>query len=398
MGPPAVLQGAIRRTHAGILLAFPAAAFDGPGVEHEALHTMSRADHVSPASVADAIAEPPARLTPRHLEEALQVLRDVSQAVDAGHTWKVIHGALTAPAATISNARLNVIERQLHQLLTVVSAPPRSATYLGNGLVFLPTNLGLPLIGFADDLQLTPSFLMHRAWDEPTTHLIERVLRPGDRFLDIGANIGYFTVFGAMLVGGTGRVHAFEPNPRTLDVLHRNVRMNNVGHVCTVHGAALSDRAGTATLHTFVGNQCGSTFSTLPDRLLDEWHERPRDQAVPMTTLDEAFAASDDVFSCIKMDAEGSEARIWAGADRFFRTHVDDRTVILLEWNPPGLTGAGADRRALLATFARHGFSTWRRDGSEGVTRITDVAQLDDWCNAELVLARDPARLAAVRP
>jgi FkbM family methyltransferase len=359
---------------------------------------MSRSLPASPPSVADLTDTQPARLTPRHLEEALQVLRDVSLAVDDGCTWKAIHGALTGTHPAAAPARPTVMERQVDQVLAVVSAPPRSATYLGNGLLFLPTNLGFPMIGFADDLQLTPSFLMHRAWDEPTTHLIERLLDPGDRFLDIGANIGYFTVFGAMQVGATGRVHAFEPNPRTLDVLHRNVRMNNVGHVCTVHGAALGDRAGEATLHTFIGNQGGSTLSTLPARLLDEWHERPREQAVRMTTLDETFAASDDVFSCIKMDAEGSEARIWAGGDRFFRTHVDDRTVILLEWNPPGLTGAGADRRALLATFARHGFSTWRRDESNAVTRITDVAQLDDWCNAELVLARDPARLAAVCP
>jgi FkbM family methyltransferase len=201
-----------------------------------------------------------------------------------------------------------------------------------------------------------------------------------------------------MLVGGTGRVHAFEPNPRTVDVLRRNVRMNNTSHVCTVHDVALGDRSGTATLHTFVGNQGGSTLSTLPDRLLDEWHERPREQAVSMTTLDETFAEGDDIFSCIKMDAEGSEAWIWAGAERFFHTHVDDRTVILLEWNPPGLVGAGADRRALLATFERHGFSVWRRDDQLAVTPITDVSQLDDWCNAELVLARDPARIAAVCP
>lgn len=359
---------------------------------------MSRADDVSAASIADALDEPPARLTPRHLEDALQVLRDVSVAVDAGHTWAVIHGALTAPQSTVANARLSVIERQLHQMLTIVSAPPRSATYLGQGLLLMPTTLGFPLIGFADDLQLTPSFLMDRRWDEPTTHLLERILGPGDRFLDIGANIGYFTVFGAMVVGGTGHVHAFEPNPRTVDVLHRNVRMNKVGHVCTVHDAALGDHAGTATLHTFIGNQGSSTLSTLPDRLLDEWHERPGEQRVAMTTLDEAFAGSNEVFSCIKMDAEGSEARIWAGADRFFRAHVDDRTVVLLEWNPPGLTGAGADRCALLATFARYGFSVWRRDDRLAVTPITDVSQLDDWCNAELVLARDPARVAAVFP
>ena len=264
--------------------------------------------------------------------------------------------------------------------------------------MFLPTSLGLPLIGFADDLQITASLLMHRCWDVPTTHLLERVLRPGDAFLDIGANIGYFTVFGATQVGGTGRVHAFEPNPRTFDVLARNVRLNTFGHVCTLHASALADAPGRRVMHTFTRNQGGSTLAALPDRLLAEWHERPTEQEVPVTTLDDAFAGTDTVFSCIKIDAEGSEAMIWAGGERFFADHVGPDTVVLLEWNPPALQGAGADRQALLARFGRAGFSVWRRDDRLAVTPIREVADLDDWCISELVLARDPARVRAVCP
>jgi hypothetical protein len=77
---------------------------------------------------------------------------------------------------------------------------------------------------------------------------------------------------------------------------------------------------------------------------------------------------------------------------------VSDRTLILLEWNPPALAGAGADPRALLATFARHGFSAWRRDDRLAVTPIHDVRQLDDRCNGELLLARTAARVQEVCP
>jgi len=336
------------------------------------------------------------RLDAGQIEQALNILRDVSVAVDGGRTWMTVRDALATPAASSVHARLAIVERDLIRVLSVVTNPASSATYLGEGLVFLPTSLGLPLIGFADDLQITPSLLMQRKWDEPTTRLLERIIKPGDRFLDIGANIGYFTIFGAALAGGTGHVHAFEPNPRTHDVLTRNVRMNRFSHVCTLHRSALGDHTGTATIHTFARNQGGSTLSTLPDRLLDEWHERPVDCTVPLTTLDAVFAGRDDVFSCIKIDAEGSEAMIWAGAARFFHEHVNDRTVILLEWNPPALAGAGADPRALLATFAQHGFSVWRRDDQLTLTPITDAGQLDNRCNCELILARNPARVAEV--
>jgi FkbM family methyltransferase len=338
------------------------------------------------------------RLDAGHLEQALQILRDVSTAVDEGRTWKAVRDALTTPAAGGVNARLATIERDLIRVLSVVTNPTPSATYLGDGLVFLPTSLGLPLIGFADDLQITPSILMQRKWDEPTTRLLERIIKPGDRFLDIGANIGYFTIFGAALAGGTGHVHAFEPNPRTYEVLARNVRMNRFSHVCTLHQCALGERPGTATIHTFLRNQASSTLSTLPDHLLAEWQERPVDVDVPLTTLDSIFTNRHDLFSCIKMDAEGSEAMIWAGGRRFFRDHITDRTIVLLEWNPPALAGAGADPRALLATFASHGFSVWRRDDRLAVTPIRDVSQLDDRCNCELLLARSAARIAEVCP
>jgi FkbM family methyltransferase len=339
----------------------------------------------------------PQHLDTGHLQQALQILRDVSAAVDGGRTWTAVRDALATPAAGV-NARLATVERDLVRLLSVVTNPAPSATYLGDGLVFLPTSLGLPLIGFADDLQITPSLLMQRKWDEPTTLLLERIIKPGDCFLDIGANIGYFTVFGAALAGGTGHVHAFEPNPRTHDVLIRNVRLNRCSHVCTLHASALGDHTGTATFHTFVQNQGSSTLSTLPGRLLDEWHEQPVDRTVPLTTLDQVFADRDEIFSCIKIDAEGSEPLIWAGATRFFREHVNDHTIILLEWNPPALAGAGGDPRALMETFSKHGFSVWRRDDRLAIMPITDVAQLDDWCTCELLLARNPTRVAQVCP
>lgn len=282
------------------------------------------------------------------------------------------------------------------RVLSIVANPAPRATYLGDGLVFLPTAHGLPLIGFADDLQLTPSLLQYRTWDAPTTRILERIIRPGDRMLDIGANIGYFTIYGAALAGGSGHVHAFEPNPRTHALLARNVRLNNFSHACTLHAVALGDRPSDVTLHTFRNNQGGSTLSTLPDRLLNEWHEHPVDQRVPMTTLDEVFGESSEQFTCIKMDAEGSEAMIWAGGRRFFRERVTDRTIILLEWNPPALRGAGADRRGLMETFASHDFQVWRRTDQPGAIPVTDADQLDDWCNCELVLARDPARVREI--
>lgn len=352
---------------------------------------MTPADAVSPTMPGDP-APPPSRA---ELEAALALVRDLSAQVDGGRTWHAIVTAVNTSTGS-SEQHLRIIERDVQRVLSVVCTPPAMSSYLGDHLVFVPTSLGLPFIGFTDDLQITASLLLHRCWDAPTTHLLERILRPGDHFLDIGANLGYFTVFAATQVGHTGRVHAFEPNPRTYDLLCRNVRLNNVGHVCHLHQQALADRVDTRTLHTFIHNQGGSTLATLPERLLNEWHERPATRDVAATTLDDAFADSDERFSCIKMDAEGSENLIWTGGERFFRDHTTERTVVLLEWNPPALAGTGTNLADLMHRFGRHGFRVWRRDESRTPVPVRAVHELDAWCNTELILARDDKRLAEI--
>ncbi len=82
--------------------------------------------------------------------------------------------------------------------------------------------------------------------------LLRKHLREGDVFVDVGANIGYFTLLAAACVGPKGQVHSFEPNPHTFDVLKRNVALNRFSQV-TLNNLALSNQAGTIRL--WIGNE-----------------------------------------------------------------------------------------------------------------------------------------------
>lgn len=84
-------------------------------------------------------------------------------------------------------------------------------------------------------------------------------LRGGDNFLDIGANVGVYSIFAASLVGPTGRVHAFEPNPAVTEHLRENIRLNaafNIVHHCL----ALSDQCSEMRLSTD-GEDCTAHLS-----------------------------------------------------------------------------------------------------------------------------------------
>lgn len=80
------------------------------------------------------------------------------------------------------------------------------------------------------------------------THMFTEHIQPGNTVIDIGANIGYYTILAAQIVGETGKVYAFEPEPKNLTLLKKNVEHNNLTNV------VLANKA--------VSNANGSTSST----------------------------------------------------------------------------------------------------------------------------------------
>jgi FkbM family methyltransferase len=69
------------------------------------------------------------------------------------------------------------------------------------------------------------------------TYFISSVLKPGDVFIDVGANIGYFTMLAAKCVGASGKVYAIEASPSTYDLLIANLRLNEVKNVEAINMA-----------------------------------------------------------------------------------------------------------------------------------------------------------------
>ena len=96
-----------------------------------------------------------------------------------------------------------------------------------------------------------------------TARVLKRLLRPGDHFIDGGANIGYFTLLAARLVGPAGRVDAFEPLPENHARLLAHLDLNGLADRVRVHRLALSDRAGEAVIHRLSGPTNNHGSSTL---------------------------------------------------------------------------------------------------------------------------------------
>ena len=169
---------------------------------------------------------------------------------------------------------------------------------------------------------------------------LRRTLGPGDAMLDVGANIGYFTLLAAGLVGPAGHVTAMEPNPENVALMERSVAESGFGNV-TVIQAGASAAIGTLALHAASGN--GATSAYDPTR-----GARRTAAGLP---IDVALSRRAAPLRLIKIDVEGFEFEALRGAERVL---AEDRPVLLLEFAPEGLVGT--DGPGLLAWLAARGY------------------------------------------
>jgi FkbM family methyltransferase len=165
----------------------------------------------------------------------------------------------------------------------------------------IATNLGMRVYRYRSGLKL-----------EPVIEEVRRRLRPGQVFVDGGANIGLFTLYSAARVGATGRVLAFEPAPQAVHALTQNVRLNRFDWVDVIE-AALSDRAGRKDFVDF--GEASGLSSFAPE------HAGGTRISVRTITLDEV-AIDTEAVGIVKLDLEGAEVAALRGASQLLNAGV----------------------------------------------------------------------------
>ena len=160
---------------------------------------------------------------------------------------------------------------------------------------------------------------------------LDRTLRHGMTFLDIGANHGLYSLFAAGRVGTPGRVVAFEPSSRERHILQRNLSLNRLSNV-TVLPVALADERAEA--HLQIAPVLHGGHNTLGG-FAHEGVAAVAAELVPVETLDEVADRLElDKVDVIKIDVEGAEVRVLKGAHRLLTTC---RPVLLIEANDEAL-------------------------------------------------------------
>jgi FkbM family methyltransferase len=195
-----------------------------------------------------------------------------------------------------------------------------------------------------------PSFIFHfGCWEPNISHWIGRRLQPGDLFVDVGSNIGYYTLLASKIVGPRGKVVALEASPVIFTRLGRSLEANHCENVRAVN-VAVSENPGRVTIYSGPCGNSGAT-STLPG-----WRDGIPEAEVIALPLDQILTPDERAsVRLIKIDVEGAEAPILrqiAGAIENYPRDVE----ILVECTP------GEDARAwaqILDTFFARGFRAY---------------------------------------
>ncbi|WP_342641119.1 FkbM family methyltransferase [Rhodoligotrophos ferricapiens] len=191
------------------------------------------------------------------------------------------------------------------------------------------------------------TFLL-RDWIEPELHYLNMFVRPGDVFIDVGANIGLFTLKAAKVAS---KVISVEPGSEAGSQLKANVALNGYSNV-TIVPKALADKAGSATLHHVPLGDDPQAFSLLSGDTAEAG------ETVETTTLDllvkDLGLARVDV---VKMDVEGAEELVIAGAQE---TLTRDHPTVIFEANCPTLLERGGRNDGAWNGLAAQGYRFYR--------------------------------------
>lgn len=182
------------------------------------------------------------------------------------------------------------------------------------------------------DCLTTYVLLEQEDWFEDEIRFVRRWLRPGMRVVDVGANIGIYTVAMARAVGGAGRVWAFEPTPASADLLQHSLELNEFGNVEVIR-AAVSDREG--PIEFSVGQAAETNAVARPG---EAGGERIPVMAVTLDAVAAARAWAG--IDLIKLDVEGHEFEAISGGRRFLAA---ESPLVMFEIK----AGAAFDLRAL---------------------------------------------------
>ncbi len=198
------------------------------------------------------------------------------------------------------------------------------------------------------------------------------LLRPGINMVDIGANIGLYSIISAKAVGPQGSIVAIEPSAENCSFIHKSLEVNEFSNV-TVYQKALSDQNGELTLFLCGSNNADHRIYDAKDGSTSAGR---KGVIVETVRLDDLLGpALRSKIDLIKLDIQGAEGIALAGMKETLSSDRD--LTMVMEFWPWGLIKAGSNPLKVLEQLREFGFSIHEFDSQAGTTvEVSDFIEL----------------------
>jgi FkbM family methyltransferase len=221
--------------------------------------------------------------------------------------------------------------------------------YIGDKKVLVSTIWGGKLIVSSEDLSLSPDLIINGVYDIQLTNYLCKNITAGQVVVDIGSNIGYFTILMGYLVGKNGKVISYEANDKVFSFLKDNVSLNYLSnHVETYNNAVYSYKTKIKFYATerFQGNSSIHKHSDEYNKMYSV--DKTSEVEVEADKLDNLLGSIDHI-NFIKIDVEGAEYHVLKGMTNLIGSGKVD--TVSFELNKMALQNDWDLLKELLAKF-----------------------------------------------
>jgi len=182
-------------------------------------------------------------------------------------------------------------------------------------------------------------------WEPLQTEIVKKIIKNGNIVLDLGANIGYYTLILSKLVGNEGKVYSFEPDPKNFALLKKNIEINNYQNILFTQ-KAISNKKGTLRLYL-------STTNPGDHRIFNVGDNRNFIE-IESIRLDDWLDKLQDKINFIKIDIQGAEGKAIEGMTTIIQK--SEKLNIITEFWPYGLIKLGTKPENFLKALTNYGF------------------------------------------
>ncbi len=263
----------------------------------------------------------------------------------------------------------------------------KPAIYVGNDRVLLWTKSGFKMFVDARDVSIAPHLVLEGVYEEHTDAVLRRVVKRGMHIVEIGANVGLFTLLMCKCVGARGSVHAFECDPTLARLARDNLEINGFSGIGTIDERAVSKANGKLEFRAALRHRGGGTLVADLQQIPELTEDERETIAVQAVTLDHFAAKGDRKIDFMKIDAEGAEADIIRGGQSIFGNRGYPITV-MMEFAPAFMRKAGTDPALQLQELTDAGFRFARVDERRRKLVPTDSAELLAKPFSDIVMTR----------